>query len=138
MAICKNCGTQNSGSASYCSNCGAVIQADPPATTGTSTPMTAVPQAPSTSQSASGRAIAALILGILSIVSSCGPVTGIIAIVLANQELRDIRNGMAPEAGKTLSQIGLWTGWIGTIACGLFWLAYIGVIIFAVSLGGLK
>jgi len=134
MAICKNCGTQNNDAASYCSNCGAVIQSD--ASTVPASPMSATPTQPLTSQSASGKSIAALILGILSIVSSCGPVTGIIAIVLANQELRDIRNGVAPEAGKTLSQIGLWTGWIGTIACGLFWLAYIAIIVFAVGMGG--
>jgi hypothetical protein len=63
-------------------------------------------------------------------------VTGIIAIVLANQELGAIRDGLAPEAGKVLAQIGLWTGWIGTILCGLFWIAYIGVIVFAISMGG--
>lgn len=130
MALCRNCGTQNNDSASFCANCGTVLQESSGIrpTTPTATAPTAV-----TSQSASGKSIAALILGILSIVSSCGPVTGIIAIVLANQELRDIQNGAAPEAGKTLAQIGLWTGWIGTIACGLFWLAYIGVFVIALS-----
>ncbi len=136
MAICKNCGTQNNDSASYCSNCGGVIQPD--TSSGSAAPVAANPPQSGSSQSASGKSIAAMILGILSIVSSCGPVTGIIAIVLANQELRDIRNGAAPEAGKTLSQIGLWTGWIGTIACGLFWLAYIGIIVFAIGLGNFR
>ncbi len=74
-----------------------------------------------------------MILGIMSIIVSCGPVTGIAAIILANQELRAIREGQSPEAGKTLCQVALWTGWIGTVACGLFWIIYLVIILFAVG-----
>lgn len=135
MAICKNCGTHISDSSAFCTNCGAPL--DKTASSGTPMPQ---PQPVYSSSpqggSASGKSIAALILGILSIVGSCGPVTGIIAIILANQELRAIQEGQSPESGKTLAQIGLWTGWIGTIACGLFWIGYFGIIIFAIALGG--
>jgi hypothetical protein len=135
MPICKNCGTQNSDTSSFCINCGAPVDNTAQAgTTPTPQPAYANPQ-PQGGGSASGKSIAALILGILSIVGSCGPVTGIIAIILANQELRAIQDGQSPEAGKTLCQVGLWTGWIGTIACGLFWIGYIGIIIFAIAIG---
>lgn len=136
MIICKNCGTQNAPGAGFCTNCGApleksgeVYSSAPPQTGGYQTP-------PAGGGGASGKSIAALVLGILSIVGSCGPVTGIVAIILANQELRDIRNGVSSESGKTLAQVGLWTGWIGTIACGLFWLGYLAIIIIAVAAGG--
>lgn len=128
MTVCKKCGFQNQDASAYCTNCGSALE---------KTPVASAPTAVSSSPSASGRAVAALILGICSIVMSCGPFTGIVAIVLANQELHAIREGGAPESGKTMSQIGLWTGWIGTVACTLFWVAY-AVFIFVMvgSVGG--
>lgn len=134
MNPCSNCGTQNSDTAAFCINCGSPLEKKTPSPTAN----TPTPQTNTAAQSASGRAIAALVLGLLSIIGSCGPVTGIAGIVLANQELKAIRNGMAPEAGKTLAQIGLWTGWIGTIACGLFWIAYIAVIVLAIGFNGFR
>ncbi len=135
MTICKNCGTQNTLGAGFCTNCGAPLEKTAEVHSPVS-PVPGNPQPPQASASASGKSIAAMILGILSIVGSCGPVTGIVAIILANQEMRDIRNGISPESGKTLAQVGLWTGWIGTIACGLFWLGYLAIIIFAIAVGG--
>lgn len=132
MNPCQNCGTQNSDTAAFCINCGSPLEKK------ISSEITATPQSTVTAQSASGRAIAALVLGLLSIVGSCGPITGIAGIVLANQELKAIRNGTAPEAGKTLAQVGMWTGWIGTIACGLFWIAYIAIIVLAIGFGGFR
>ena len=134
MIICKNCGTQNNIGAGFCTNCGAPLEKT--AEVQSVQPSPGYQQPPQSGGSASGKSIAALVLGILSIVGSCGPVTGIVAIILANQEMRDIRNGVSSEAGKTLAQVGLWTGWIGTIACGLFWLGYFAIIIIAVAAGG--
>jgi len=134
MTVCNNCGFQNNDDAGFCSNCGSVLEKKTSPTT--PTPPTTLQPAAGASQTASGRAVAAIILGISSIVMSCGPFTGIIAIILANQELRAIQNGTAPMAGKTLSQIGLWTGWIGTVVCTLFWIVYFAFIFMAVS-GGL-
>lgn len=130
MPYCKNCGTQNADTAAFCTNCGTPI-AKP------------VPPAPIPSQTppppgASNKSIIALILGIISIIFSCGPVTGIAAIIIANQELRAIRDGQSPEAGKTLCQVALWTGWIGTVACGLFWIGYAVIIVFAVGASLIK
>lgn len=122
MLICNNCGTTNPLNAGYCGNCGAPLDTRK----APSSPNTGTVQV---SQSgASGKAIAAMILGLFSIIGSCGPITGIIAIVLANQELRDIRENRSSPAGETLAKIGLWTGWIGTVLCTLFWIAYFGVI----------
>ena len=79
-----------------------------------------------------------MVLGIISIVGSCGPVTGITAIILANQELKAIRNGESAEAGKTLCQIALWTGWIGTVVCTLFWIGYfLLMVVFIGGFGGM-
>ncbi len=127
MAFCPNCGTHNSDSAVFCINCGSRIENHPPNHTTSSTQ----PSAP-----ASSKSIIALILGIVSIVMSCGPVTGVAAIIMANQELRAIREGLSPAAGKTLAQIALWTGWIGTVLCTLFWIAYVGIIVLMVGAGG--
>lgn len=133
MAYCTNCGTQNSDAASFCTNCGSPIEKK----SGISASSNLSPQPGSSSQSASSKSIITMILGIVSIAMSCGPVTGVAAIIMANQELRAIREGLAPEAGKTLAQIGLWTGWIGTVGCTLFWLAYIGFIVLLVGAGSL-
>lgn len=67
----------------------------------------------------SGQAIAALVLGLLS-VTGCGLVTGIIAIILGNGAKDDPKHG-------TLARAGLITGIIGTAlsvlgTCG--WLAF--------------
>ena len=123
MPYCKNCGTQNADSAAFCTNCGKPMEKPVPP---------AISPTPS-SPSASNKSVIAMILGIMSIIVSCGPVTGIAAIILANQELRAIREGQSPEAGKTLCQVALWTGWIGTVACGLFWIIYFVIILFAVG-----
>lgn len=127
MAFCSNCGTHNSDSAAYCINCGARVENQSSNRTTSSTP----PSAP-----ASSKSIIALILGIVSIVMSCGPVTGVAAIIMANQELRAIRDGLSPEAGKTLAQVALWTGWIGTVLCTFFWIVYVGIIVLMIGAGG--
>ena len=126
MNYCRNCGTTNPQGASFCGNCGAPVEKSfgmPSPHPGYSSPP---PQA-----GASGKSIAAMILGLFSIIGSCGPVTGIIAIILANQELRDIREGRSSAAGETMAKVGLWTGWIGTIVCGLFWIVYMAIIFLA-------
>jgi hypothetical protein len=129
MAYCKNCGAQNADSASFCVNCGSVIEKTTPANVPPSQP------APASPGGASNKSIIAMILGIVSIIGSCGPVTGIAAIILANQELKAIRSGLSTESGRTLCQIALWTGWIGTIVCGLFWIGYVLLMVFFVSAG---
>jgi hypothetical protein len=78
---------------------------------------------------ASGRAVAALVLGILSIVA-CWFFTGIPAAILGKMELNDIEKGIAPAAGKGFATAGFW---MGIIVSGCSCLGMIGYIITAIS-----
>ncbi len=60
-------------------------------------------------EQASGRAVAALILGILSI-SCFGIIAAIPAIIFSLQELKAIQAGQAAEAGEIITKIGLILG----------------------------
>ena len=83
-------------------------------------------------------ATAALVLGILSIVlCGVGVVLGIIALVLANKDLRLYKSN--PEFYTIGSynnlNAGRICGIIGLILNALFVIVYAGIIIFAISLG---
>lgn len=60
---------------------------------------------------ASGRAIAALVLGIVSLVA-CGCFAGIAALILAYGELKAIDAGQSSPAGRGYAKAGLIMGWI--------------------------
>lgn len=62
---------------------------------------------------ASGRAITAFVLGILSIICM-GFFAGIPAIILGVGEVRAVKSGNAPEAGEGLAKAGYILGIIGT------------------------
>lgn len=64
-------------------------------------------------EKASGRAIAALVLGIAGIV--CFTPLAIVAWILGSMELKSIATGQASAAGQTLAKIGWILGIIGTI-----------------------
>jgi hypothetical protein len=66
---------------------------------------------------ASGRAIAALITGIISLVLCCLP-AGIVGIVLGKMEMNAIQEGRAPRAGETVAKVGFYLG-IATTAISL-------------------
>src|SRR5437667_9655925 len=67
------------------------------------------------SDKASSRAIWALILGIASWVLGCSILTGIPAWIMGKKEVREIDEGRAPAAGRTMANIGMWLGIINTI-----------------------
>jgi hypothetical protein len=69
--------------------------------------------------SASGRAIAALITSILSLVICCWP-AGIVGIVLGKMEMNAIQEGSAPRAGETMAKVGFYLGIVGTAISLLF------------------
>jgi cytochrome c biogenesis protein CcdA len=84
---------------------------------------------PGQPQSASTQAIAALILGILSVVAPCcAIVLGPIAWYLGHQEGKAIREGRSPAAGEGLAKAGMILGIIGTIlmVLGLLWAFFMG------------
>jgi hypothetical protein len=62
---------------------------------------------------ASGRAISALVLSIISFVTCCLPV-GIIGIVLGKMEMNAIQEGRASRAGESLAQVGFYRGIVAT------------------------
>jgi len=74
-------------------------------------------------QSTNGKAIASLILGICSIVLSCGLFTGIPAIILGRMAKREIRDGNG--SGEGLATGGFITGIIGTVISVLVILAIV-------------
>lgn len=60
---------------------------------------------------ASGRAIAALVLSIIALISCCfGWPFGIVGIVLGKMEMNAIREGRAPQSGETLAKVGFYLG----------------------------
>lgn len=64
--------------------------------------------------SASGRAIASMILSILGLVM-CGFLTSIPGMILGKMEMDAVKVGQAPKAGETLAKIGFYVGIAGTI-----------------------
>ena len=77
--------------------------------------------------SASGRAIASMILSIISIFT-CGPLLSIPGMILGKMEMNAIRQGQAPPAGEGFAKAGFYVGLGATIlAClgGLVWLFFI-------------
>jgi hypothetical protein len=86
---------------------------------------------------ASGRAIVALVLGILSILC-CGFFCGIPAIIIGRQEMNDIKHGLSPKEGYDLAQIGFILGIVGTALSCLGALFYALIMILGISLGALS
>ena len=82
----------------------------------------------------SGRAVATLVFGILSI-TCAGFVTGIPAIILGTMELKAIKAGDAPAVGESNAKTGLVLGIVGTLLSVLAVLAFIAIIALGISLG---
>jgi len=87
-------------------------------------------QGPLQQSSASGRAVASMILSIVS-VFTCGPLLSIPGLVLGKMELNAIRQGQAPPAGETFAKIGFYLGIAATVLSCLLGIAWI----FFASLG---
>jgi hypothetical protein len=82
---------------------------------------------PAQQPSASNQAIMALVLGILGIFCSCGPLS-IIAWILGTQELKAIAQGRSPAAGEGISKAAQILGILGTLimVAFLIWLLFMG------------
>lgn len=83
---------------------------------------------------ASGKATAALILGILAI-ACAGFLTGIPAIIVGSSELKAIREGTSSKKGESSAKVGYILGIIGTVLSCLALLFFAGVIALGISLG---
>jgi hypothetical protein len=64
--------------------------------------------------SASGRAIAAMIMSIVS-PFTCGIFLSVPAMILGKMEMNAIRQGQAPPAGETFAKVGFYVGLVVTI-----------------------
>jgi len=93
------------------------------------------PQAPG--QGASGRAIAALILGILSLICM-GFLSGIPAIILGQMEMRAIKAGTSPVAGESAAKVGFVLGIVGTALTCLTLMGILFMVILGISVGGME
>lgn len=65
-------------------------------------------------QSASGRAIASMILSLVSLVAGCGPFTSVPGMILGKMEMNAIRDGQAPRAGEVFAKVGFYFGLVVT------------------------
>jgi len=70
---------------------------------------------------ASGRAIAALVVSIVSLVMCCWP-AGIVGIVLGKMEMNAIQEGRAPQSGESMAKVGFYLG-IAAVAVSLLFTA---------------
>ena len=93
------------------------------------------PQAPG--QAASGRAIAALILGILSLLCM-GFLSGIPAIILGAMEMKAIKAGTSPVAGESAAKVGFVLGIVGTVLTCLTILGFVFMVILGISVGSME
>jgi hypothetical protein len=83
-------------------------------------------------QGASGRAITAMILSIVALVS-CGPFTSIPGLILGKLEMDAIQKGEASQAGATFAKVGFYMG-LGVTA--LYCIA-LPLLFFLGALGGI-
>lgn len=88
--------------------------------------------APPMPQNASGRAIASMIISIVSFFT-CGPFLSIPGMIMARMEMNAINEGKAPRAGETFAKIGFWVGLASTIVTGLVLIFYIFIIFAAIA-----
>lgn len=72
--------------------------------------------------SASGRAIASLILSILGLIA-CAFFTSIPGMILGKMEMNAINQGKAPRAGEAIAKVGFYLGIAATVLYGLAALA---------------
>jgi hypothetical protein len=89
-------------------------------------------------QGASGRAIASLVLSLVSIIMMCGPFTSIPGMILGKMEMNAIRQGQAPLAGEGIAKAGFYISLVMTILSGLIILGYIFLIIIGIATASIQ
>ena len=99
----------------------------------TAGPQGAAPQGPAPQQqSASGKAIAALVCGIIGLVTCIWPLD-IVAIILGKIELGAITRGESPEAGRSMAKIGRILGIIGLVIAAVAIIFYVIAVLAAIG-----
>lgn len=158
--FCNRCGTANADEVRFCVRCGTALlkpgSAQPSATPPEynlpgfreSGPSFYQPYQPYPAQGAqlhqshpgaytpmqggaSARAIASMILSLISIVS-CGPFLSVPGLIMGKLELDAIRAGQAPVAGETFAKVGFYAGIAITVISCLAGFAYL-LFVFAIA-----
>jgi hypothetical protein len=85
-------------------------------------------------ESPDGKAVAALVFGILSLVMGCFPF-GIIAVAMGKSAMADITMGAGSSAGEGYARAGIILGWvsIGLGLLGLLGFLCAGLFMFAAA-----
>jgi len=87
---------------------------------------------------ASGRAIASLVLSIISIIFGCVFFTAVPGMILGKMEMNAIRQGQAPPAGDGIAKAGFYIGLVVTILSGLAVLGYIALIFLGLAAASIR
>lgn len=127
---CSKCGLSNPSEAAFCHNCATPLSA----ATQSPPKQSAWPQNPPGGPIAGGagyvaapasqRPMIAMILAIAAVLC-CGPLLGVPAAILGWMELEAIKNGRAPESGKTMAAVGLWGGIAATVIHVGLWIIWV-------------
>jgi len=88
-------------------------------------------------QGASGRAIASLVLSLVSIFMFCLLIS-IPGMILGKMEMNAIRQGQAPKAGEGIAKAGFYIGLVMTILLGLAILGYIFLIFIGIATASIQ
>lgn len=113
---CTSCGNPLQQGMSYCPKCGKAVAMD-------QIPPPAPASAPAGTFEA-GRGALILVLGLLSLLM-LGPFTGIPAWVMGAKDLRKINEGRISPSERTMTQVGMILGIVGTV---------LGVLVIAILL----
>ena len=148
--FCTKCGSPNPEGAQFCRNCSAPLprtagqESDPLPTPpppqesyqgypgGQQAPPSYQPYPGSQSPAgynpplpagASGRAIASMVLSIVSVFTCC-TILSVVGLVLGKMELNAIHNGQAPQAGETFAKVGFYLGIVMTVLSVIGYIFY--------------
>ncbi|MCG3160484.1 MAG: hypothetical protein JMDDDDMK_01553 [Acidobacteria bacterium] len=94
-------------------------------------------QMPSQQGSASGRAVAAMVLSIVSIFT-CGPLLSVPGLILGKMEMDAIRRGEAPPAGENFAKAGFYVGIGATAFFCLGILAWVAIVALSAASGSIQ
>lgn len=113
---CNHCGSQSDDSARYCSGCGQPLSALSSPIASSAAPNTeTAPIAPPVGPETEGKAVASLILGILSL-TLFWIFAGIPAIILGHMSYSKIRKSMGRLTGEGMALAGLIMGYLSVAA----------------------
>ena len=144
---CPSCDSQyraeddQLGTQLQCSTCNSTFTAEVPVAAGPTEGPPAVPDGPASmayARPGSGKAIAALVLGIVSIPTcfSYGIISmicGILGVVFGTSAKRAIQRGEMPQSAEGMAKAGRICGWVGIGLSLLVWGLAIVFILVAVS-----